>query len=84
MELNSHLQTYRQPGSTTWSQDIDDYCNRAGLGGWEDRIKKQLLPVHLVAYLLIPENQGAKLVDNFNEQADDYILNRCGNKGYSQ
>jgi hypothetical protein len=33
LKLNDHLQIYRQPGSTTWSQDIDDYCNREGLGG---------------------------------------------------
>jgi hypothetical protein len=33
IQLNSHMQRFRQEGSGPWWKDINEYCNRVGQGG---------------------------------------------------
>ena len=47
-------------------------------------MRKQLLPVHLAAYILVPENQGAELTRQFAEQLENYLLEKLGDDGYNQ
>jgi hypothetical protein len=45
-------------------------------------MKKQLLLVHLVAYILTLENQEMELTPRFMEELEEYILERIRYKGY--
>lgn len=84
IELNSYILKYAEPGTNHWWEDIYRYVNRVGTGGWEDRMKKQLLPVHLAAYMLTPENREMELTPGFMEKLEEYILMTIGIKGYEQ
>jgi hypothetical protein len=84
IKLNSHLQQFREPGSFSWWQDVDAYCNRIGQGGWQDRIDKQLLPIHLVAYLLTPEHRETILMPALMMKAEKYVQDHCGDTAYGQ
>ena len=84
IDLQSHISKYSQPGSSPWWEDIKAYKERVGTGGWEDRMRKQLLPVHLAAYMLTPANREMELTPKFMQELEDYILERIGIKGYEQ
>jgi hypothetical protein len=84
MELNSHVIKHSQPGFSPWYIDIQVYANRYEISRWEDRMRKQLLPVYLVAYILTPENREMELTSVFMQQLEDYIIERIREKGYEQ
>ena len=45
---------------------------------------QQLLPIHLAAYILLPENQGVVLTPTFMKEADNFILQKAGQCGFYQ
>ena len=45
---------------------------------------KQLQPIHLVAYMLMPENRGAQLLPFFLAKVESYIQEQCGIPRYQQ
>jgi hypothetical protein len=53
--IYNHIKEYSALGGA-FSNDIYEYRHRAGVGGWQDRIDKQLLLIHIVAFLLLPIN----------------------------
>ena len=69
-----------------FSDDIYEYFHRVGAGGWQDRMEKQLLPMHIVAFLLLPINRTSlkDLLPSQLERAETYIYDRLGTKGYNE
>jgi hypothetical protein len=67
-----------------FSEDIYDYFHRVGVGGWANRMEKQLLPVYIVAFLLLPVNRlsHSTLLPGLLKRAKTYIGDRLGTKGY--
>jgi len=47
-------------------------------------MEKQLLPIHIAAYMLTPENRDALLLPQWREKVDDYIIEKLSDDGYSQ
>jgi hypothetical protein len=47
-------------------------------------MRKQLLPVHLAAYILTPNNREMELTPVFMQQLEEYLINRIWIKGYEQ
>jgi hypothetical protein len=45
-------------------------------------MKKQLLPIHLVVYMLTFKNREMELTPCFIEELEEYILERTRYKGY--
>ena len=72
--------------SGVFSDDIYKYFHRVGTGGQQDRIEKQLLPMHIVAFLLLPINRTSlkDLLPSQLERAETYIYDRLGTKGYNE
>ncbi|TQS37546.1 hypothetical protein Golomagni_01975 [Golovinomyces magnicellulatus] len=58
--FNTHFQNNRAIGPFT--ADINAYLNRVERGGWSNRIKKQLLPIHTAAYIFTPLNHAAEIM----------------------
>jgi hypothetical protein len=77
------IKEYSAPGGV-FSDDIYEYRHRAGVGGWQDRIDKQLLPIHIVAFLLLPVNRTSctTVLPGLLTHAEDYISSRLTSKGY--
>jgi hypothetical protein len=44
----------------------------------------QLLPIHLAAYMLIPQHYNVILTDRFTQQVDGFILEQLGTKGFHE
>jgi hypothetical protein len=84
MAINAHFQIYRVQGSGPWWEQVNDYCIRIGKGGWTARMEAQLQPIHLVAYMLLPENHGIILTNSFAAQVDAFILERLGIQGFHE
>jgi hypothetical protein len=82
--LNGHFQEFRKASSGTWWQEINNYCTRVGRGGWNDRCKQQVLPIHLAAYILLPVNHDALLTAELQKEADDWVMEKTGPKGFHQ
>ena len=47
-------------------------------------MRVQLLPIHLVVSLLLPEHIGNDLSPRFARECDEFILNRIGQIGFQQ
>lgn len=84
MKINEHMQEKRLPQAGPFSSDIDEYCKRAGIGGWSHRMGRQLRPLHLTAYVLNPAYYKDKLLPSFQELLEDFIEERCGTAGIEQ
>jgi hypothetical protein len=84
MAINSHFQEFRAPGSGTWWEEVNNYCLREGKGGWNARMDAQLLPIHLVAYMLLPQHHDVILMGVFATQVDNFILEKLGIKGFHE
>ena len=82
--LDSHFQAFRKAGSGTWWQEINNYYERVRRGRWNFRMEQQLLPIYFVAYMLLPQNHAVILGDRFMKMVDDFILVKCGQKGFYQ
>ena len=67
MALNTHFQEHRKLGNGSFWGDVENYCARIGRGGWNARMEAQLLPIHLVAYMLLPQNYSVVLTQRFAE-----------------
>jgi len=55
---------------------------RKGQGRWEDRKTKQLLPIHITAYLFLPENRKADVPGPLLKKAEEWIITRLGTTAY--
>jgi hypothetical protein len=84
IEINTIFQEMRQPGSNSWWFDVNEYCCRKGQGGFDDRIEKQLLPIHIAAHMLTPVNRDTSLLPKLRQKVDDYIIEKIGHDGYGQ
>jgi hypothetical protein len=83
--IHDHIKESSAPGGA-FSDDIYDYFHRAGIGGWQDRMDKQLLPMHIVAFLLLPVNRSSwkDILPGQLERAETYIYDRLGTPGYNE
>jgi hypothetical protein len=81
--IYNHIKEYSAPGGA-FSDDIYEYRHGAGVEEWQDRIDKQLLPIHIVAFLLLPINRTSctTLLPGLLAHAKDYISSRLTSKGY--
>jgi len=70
MAINAHFQIYRAQGSRPWWEQVNNYCIRVGKGEWTARMDTQLQPVHLVVYMLLPENHSVVLTNSFALQTE--------------
>ncbi|RKF64398.1 hypothetical protein GcC1_132024 [Golovinomyces cichoracearum] len=78
IDINRHINEFQleESCSPLW-QKINSYCTSTQ-GGWNQRMEKQLLPIHLAAYILIPENSKTVILPHFQEQIHDFIRAKCG------
>jgi hypothetical protein len=85
IKLDSHLQELRAPGRHVFWRDIESYLSR-GRSGWTERMTKQLLPIHFVAYILTPETRDtwSTLWHVSQNQVTEYILDYGGEKVLAQ
>ncbi len=76
LKIDSHFRQNQLPHSGPWWYDLQQYCARIGPGSWESRMKKHLLPIHLAAYILLPENQHNRFNNNLMLELEDWIIKR--------
>ncbi len=55
IEINAHLTRISMPATNSWSHEVRAYLDR-GKAGFKERMAKQVLPIHKVAYILHPLN----------------------------
>ena len=84
MSINKHFQEFKAQGSGIWWEEVNNYCSRSRKGGWNARMAVQLLPIHLVTYVLIPQYYNVILTNGFVQQIDGFILEQLGVKGYHE
>lgn len=57
IDIKAHLNAIALPAVNSWSYEIKAYLDR-GKCGFKERIAKQLLPIHKVAYIVHPSNHS--------------------------
>ncbi|KAF7926467.1 hypothetical protein EAE99_005662 [Botrytis elliptica] len=78
IDINAHFQRFRVEGTSPFSYDIENYCLRAGRGGWNLRMNIQLQSIHIAAYILNPLNFNAPLIPSFEQKLEAYIRELLG------
>ncbi|KAI0997364.1 hypothetical protein K3495_g10821 [Podosphaera aphanis] len=76
LNIDSHFCQNQLPHSVPWWYDLQQYCTRIGPSSWESRMKKHLLPIHLAAQILLPENQHNGFNNNLTLELEDWIIKR--------
>jgi len=67
LQIHTHLDEISKEGSSPWAHEVKAYMTRRA-SGWNERLEKQVVAVHLVAYILNPENRSAWSVLAGNQQ----------------
>ena len=81
VELSAHIDKFAKEG-TPFYKDILAYKNRKGLGGWEDRKSKQVLPIHVLAHLLLPINRTTIIPTKQIKEAEAWMVKRLDTVAY--
>ncbi|RKF84202.1 hypothetical protein GcM1_140007 [Golovinomyces cichoracearum] len=71
-----------EESGSLWWQEINSYCTSTQ-GGRNQHMEKQLLPIHLAAYILTPENSETVLLPRFQEQIHDFIRAKYGESSFA-
>ncbi|RKF55284.1 hypothetical protein GcC1_204035 [Golovinomyces cichoracearum] len=78
IDINRHMNEFQlEESGSPWWQEINSYCTSTQ-GVWNQRMEKQLLSIHLAAYILTPENSKTVILSHFQEQINDFIRAKYG------